>query len=535
MTTETTTRTYVSEQRGGRDGFGALLHAEWTKFRTVRGWVIGMLIAATVIVLVGVMGPLGSHIECHDPAGNKCASFQPPTGPDGEGVHDDFTFVHRTLTGDGTITARISSLTGRYPRDPASPDGPLVDGLQPWSKGGLIIKDGLKQGSAYAAILATAGHGVRMQYDFTHDRAGLPGQVTANTPRWLRLVRAGDTITGYESVDGTTWAEVGEAKLAGLPAAVEVGLFSASPEHDVMTTGFGGTTESGGPSFATATFDQVAVQGAVGGADWIGSQVADAGGAAGMPPAGPNQPTLGFRESSGTFTVTGSGDIAPDVIVRDNRTKTVSSALVGAFAGLIAAVVVGAMFMTSEYRRGLIRTTLTASPRRGRVLAAKALVIGGVTFVVGLVAGAVAVPVVSSLERSRGYHLIDVPLLTMTRVIGGTAALLAVAAVFALAVGCIVRRSASAVAVVILAVVLPYILAVASVLPTGPAQWLTRLTPAAAFAIQQTVTKYPQVTASYAPADGYFPLPPWAGFAVLCVYAAAAMALAAYLLRRRDA
>ena len=44
-------------------------------------------------------------------------------------------------------------------------------------------------------------------------------------------------------------------------------------------------------------------------------------------------------------------------------------------------IVIAAMFITAEYRRGLIRTTLAASPRRGRVLAAKAVVIGAVTFV----------------------------------------------------------------------------------------------------------------------------------------------------------
>ena len=37
--------------RAGRDGFAQLLRAEWTKFRTVRGWVIGMVVAALVIVL----------------------------------------------------------------------------------------------------------------------------------------------------------------------------------------------------------------------------------------------------------------------------------------------------------------------------------------------------------------------------------------------------------------------------------------------------------------------------------------------------
>ena len=50
--------------------------------------------------------------------------------------------------------------------------------------------------------------------------------------------------------------------------------------------------------------------------------------------------------------------------------------LVGTFAGLIAVLVVGTMFITAEFRRGLIRVTLTASPRRSRVLAAKAIVLG---------------------------------------------------------------------------------------------------------------------------------------------------------------
>jgi uncharacterized membrane protein len=62
-----------------------------------------------------------------------------------------------------------------------------------------------------------------------------------------------------------------------------------------------------------------------------------------------------------------------------------------------------------------------------------------------------------------------------------------------------------------------------------------RLTPAAAFAIQQTVTQYPQVAGTYTPGNGYFPLAPWAGFAVLCGYTACALALAAFLLHRRDA
>jgi hypothetical protein len=37
------------------------------------------------------------------------------------------------------------------------------------------------------------------------------------------------------------------------------------------------------------------------------------------------------------------------------------------------------------------------------------------------------------------------------------------------------------------------------------------------------------------PHNGCFPLAPWTGFAVSCAWAAAALGLAIYLLRRRDA
>ena len=57
--------------------------------------------------------------------------------------------------------------------------------------------------------------------------------------------------------------------------------------------------------------------------------------------------------------------------------------LLGAFAGLIVVIVVGAMFITAEYRRGLIRVTLAASPAPRPVLPAKAAVIGPVTFAPG--------------------------------------------------------------------------------------------------------------------------------------------------------
>ena len=218
------------------------------------------------------------------------------------------------------------------------------------------------------------------------------------------------------------------------------------------------------------------------------------------------------------------------------RSSTIERSLVGTFAGLIAVIVVAVMFMTAEYRRGLIRTTFAASPRRGRVLAAKAVVIGTVTFVVGLVAAFLAVKVGQHMMRSNGVPADPVGTLTEMRIVVGTAVLLAVAAVLALAVATVLRRSAGAVATVIVAIVLPYILATASILPTGPSEWLLRLTPAAAFSIQQSLVEYPQVSGLLRTGERLLSAGPRGpGSRVLCGYTAVALAAATTLLRRRDA
>jgi hypothetical protein len=197
-------------------------------------------------------------------------------------------------------------------------------------------------------------------------------------------------------------------------------------------------------------------------------------------------------------------------------------------------VVIAAMFMTVEYRRGLIRTTLTASPRRGRLLAAKAVVIGVVTFVLGTAAVAIAVVVGTRESDAGGQYILPVSTVTELRVIAGTGAMLALASILALSLGVIVRRSVAAIAAVVVAILGPYLLGVTGVLPVTASEWVLRVTPAAAFAIEQSVPAYHQVIGQYAPPD-YYPLPPLAGLAVLCGYAALGLGLAAYLLRRRDA
>jgi len=141
------------------------------------------------------------------------------------------------------------------------------------------------------------------------------------------------------------------------------------------------------------------------------------------------------------------------------------------------------------------------------------------------------------MAHVHGYSMFPVPWPTELRLIAGTAALVAVAAAFTLAVGTMVRRSAAAVMTAIVTIVVPFFLAFTAAVPAFAGEWLLRITPAAAFALQQSTPQYPQVQASYTPGlgDGFFPLAPWAGFAVLCGWAALALAAAACLLRRRDA
>jgi hypothetical protein len=162
-------------------------------------------------------------------------------------------------------------------------------------------------------------------------------------------------------------------------------------------------------------------------------------------------------------------------------------------------------------------------------------VLGGVSFVTGVASAGLAIPLVQSVAEAKGMFLFPASTATVVRVVVGTGLLFAVAAVLALAVGMLLRRSAGTVTAVVAGVVLPYLLAVASLLPSGPAELLTAITPAAAFAVQQTVPEYPQVNGSYTPADGYFPLSPGGGFAVLCAYALVTAVLAVVALRRRDA
>ena len=133
---------------------------------------------------------------------------------------DEFQFAYQTMTGDGTITARVDS----------------VDAVDQWTKAGVMIRAALTPESRHAMMVASAAKGLAFQ------RRVSDGGVTTHTggaltpaPVWVRLQRSGSTITASTSADGTTWTVVGSDTIA-LPATVYVGLPVTSHNDGIPAT-----------------------------------------------------------------------------------------------------------------------------------------------------------------------------------------------------------------------------------------------------------------------------------------------------------
>jgi hypothetical protein len=498
-----------------RESFTGLLLAEWTKLRSVSRWVITLIGAAVLTVGLSYLAASGNK---WDPR----AQVMFATGPHGDPVSDTFYFVHQPITGDTTLTVRVASLApeqNQHEVEIGSEDMAKVDDPSPFAQpaAGIMIKDGTQRGSSYASVMLTAAQGVHMQWDFDADRKGS----ASSGARWLRLVRSGNTITGYESADGTSWQKIATATPTNLPSTVEVGLYVSSPDAVYMTRGGGSSSVGMRPTRADATFDNVQL--ASGGA-WKGDNI-------GQPPSlGKDGAVMGgrHREASGTFTMDGTGKIGPNPPDDD----LVETALIGVIAGLMALIAVGVLFATSEYRRGMIRTTLAATPRRGRVLAAKTIVLGATTFLVGLV-GAVG-SFVLAIPVLRDHDFVE-PAFPRPSLIDGdvlravllTAAFMAGVAVVGLGMGVLLRHSAAAITITIVLVLLPLI--VGMILPGSSPKWLMYTTLAGGMATQRA--KPPTILL----AEPWAMIGPWAGIGVVAVWVAVTLGLAWWQLRKRDA
>jgi DNA-binding beta-propeller fold protein YncE/regulation of enolase protein 1 (concanavalin A-like superfamily) len=142
---------------------------------------------------------------------------------------DQFRFLSETFTGNGQITARVTSQTNTGPS----------------AQAGVMFRETLNANSRFTAMVLTPYNGFNFQgRDATGGGTGI-ATAASNTPpnNWVRIVRSGSTFTGYVSSNGTTWTQVG-VDTNPMATVVQVGLAVSSDANTVL---------------GTATFDNVQI------------------------------------------------------------------------------------------------------------------------------------------------------------------------------------------------------------------------------------------------------------------------------------
>jgi IPT/TIG domain len=140
---------------------------------------------------------------------------------------DQVHFIYQPLLGDGTIVARVVTVTGS-----SSPPA------------GVMIRETLETGStsAYMAYRSFTGYFVvRATSGATSTYQYLAG---AALPYWVKLVRSGNTFTGYAAPDGANWVQVGTTQTIAMAQTVYIGLALSSDTNS---------------SLSPATFDNVSI------------------------------------------------------------------------------------------------------------------------------------------------------------------------------------------------------------------------------------------------------------------------------------
>ncbi|MBT2225308.1 ABC transporter permease subunit [Nonomuraea sp. NEAU-A123] len=202
--------------------------------------------------------------------------------------------------------------------------------------------------------------------------------------------------------------------------------------------------------------------------------------------------------------------------------------LMGVQAGQAVVAILAVLAISGEYSTGMIRTTLTAMPRRVTVLTAKASIVTGLTLaaatiavLASVLAGRLILPG-NGFTAAHGYaplSLADGPTL---RAAFGSVLYLGLIALLSLGFAAMVRDSAAAIGIVF---GLLYVLSILPVMISDP-DWqrlLWRISPMSAGLAVQATTHLSSL-----------PLSPWAGLGVLAVWAAAALLGGGLALRLRD-
>jgi ABC-2 type transport system permease protein len=200
-----------------------------------------------------------------------------------------------------------------------------------------------------------------------------------------------------------------------------------------------------------------------------------------------------------------------------------STSLNGDLFAQLAFGVLGVLVMTGEYGTGMIRASLTAVPRRLPVLWAKIAVFTAGTGIIALIANLASFSIGQAVLS--GYH-VQVSLTSpgAARILLGATLYVTAVGIMGIAIGALLRSTAGGISTLVgLLFVIP------PVLELLPASWTTyfgKFLPADAGQASWVFHPGPGLTSR---------LSPWTGFAVLCLWMAILVVLAAIQLLRRDA
>ncbi len=197
--------------------------------------------------------------------------------------------------------------------------------------------------------------------------------------------------------------------------------------------------------------------------------------------------------------------------------SAINQSVAGAQIAMLAIVVLGVLAITGEYATGMIRSTVSACPKRLPLLWGKLLVFGVMAWVVSTLASFTSFFIGQRILGSYGTT-ISAP--GALRAVFGVGLYLTVVGLLSLGLGTLIRSTAGSIAAVFgLLLILPPL---ALLLPTNWQDHIVRYLPSNAGSALFSVPADPGLLA------------PWTGFAVLCAWAAVAIALGAVRLKRSD-
>ena len=147
-------------------------------------------------------------------------------GADVWGYADAFRFAYTKLSGDGTVTAEVSS----------------EEAVADWTKAGVMMRETLGAGSRHAFAMVTPGKGARFQRRLSTGGASSDTSGgTGKAPYWVRLKRSGNTFTAYKSADGSNWTTIGSDTIS-MASTIYVGLAVSSHDTAALAAGLFAST-----------------------------------------------------------------------------------------------------------------------------------------------------------------------------------------------------------------------------------------------------------------------------------------------------